>query len=443
MLRRNLSKVDASEFARDSLDYILEEENKKQEDIKYLTFKEALNSETVFEQETKRENTRVLFISRDDRLLNPIIQSLDGLTNISDLFDEVHILILRRGIKPRSPVLRVAKNVWLYTASHKFWWQTLKIGEDIIDEQLVFADGFRPDLIVARDPFESAILAKKLGLKYKRPTQLHIVDDYINKDFIKQNKINWFLKQTTKFNIPKFRSIRVNTKAIFDYINNRFSIEDIEILPKFNNYQTIIQAPNSFEIKNKYKQFIFTMLYIGKLNYDSGVIKVIDGGRFGLRNPHIGLIVIGDGPIYKEVEKRTEILKIKNQVIFEKKVSDIIPYLKSANLLVVSDTDEDSEELVLKGAAAGIPLLLSDSDKRKDFFVNGESAMFFNKEDINDISLKMNILMNDVSLRKEMTKQAQNMIKNKFHDNLDNYLKVYRASIEKVFLLEESIKNNK
>lgn len=59
-------------------------------------------------------------------------------------------------------------------------------GIEMVEEQLEFANGFRPDLIVARDPFESAIVALKIAKKYNRPTQLHILQDYSTADFYKE-----------------------------------------------------------------------------------------------------------------------------------------------------------------------------------------------------------------------------------------------------------------
>ena len=183
MARRNLSRVDASEYERSSLEYVLEKEKRQKDDTRYLSVEEAINEEAVYEVDSNRDVTRVLFISQDESLLNPTKQTLDGYINLSDLFDEVHILILRQGIEPKNPVLRLEKNMWLYTASDKNWWYTPVKGKILAEDQLVFAEGFRPDIIVARDPFESAVLAIYLGKKYGRPVQIHVLEDYTKKYF--------------------------------------------------------------------------------------------------------------------------------------------------------------------------------------------------------------------------------------------------------------------
>lgn len=438
MARKNLSQLNANEFASNSLDYILEKEKRAKDDTRYLSVEEAINENTVYKVSSNRNETRVLFISRDESLLNPTQQSLDGYTNISDLFDEVHILILRQGIKARNPVLRVAKNVWLYTASDRNWWKTPFAGMSLARQQLVFAEGFRPDLIIARDPFESAVLGLLLSKKYQRPLQLHVLENYYKLDFIKKDKRNIWRSRLAPYVISRIESVRTSTVAMYDLIKLKFTVKDLAVLPRFNNYESLISIPKTIDLRAKYKPFVFIMLYIGKLTNESAVNRAIDAGRFGLRNPHVGLIILGDGPAKKMFEKRAEILGIKEQVVFETDVKDVVPYLKSANVLIIPDTDAESEEVALKGAAAGIPMVLSRTPAREDIFTDGESALFCAPDNIDEFSLKLNILMNDVLLRNHMVQLAQEMIVAKFHDDPNKYLTAYRESLEQVLFIEST-----
>ena len=161
MARRDLSHRDASSHAASELEFLLRKDKQAKEQEHSVTPQEAMSQERVYSVQSNRDITRILFISRNTDLLNPTRQTLDGYINISELFDEVHILILRQGIPPKNPVLRVSNNVWVYTVSTRYWWQARKSGLDLLRKQLVFANGFRPDLIVARDPFESAIIASR------------------------------------------------------------------------------------------------------------------------------------------------------------------------------------------------------------------------------------------------------------------------------------------
>ncbi len=435
MARKDLSHINASEYEQATLDYILEKERQEKDPTKYVSVDEAINEKPLFEATSTRDETRVLFISQDETLLNPTQQSLDGYINLSDLFDEVHILILRQGIPPRNPVLRLSKNMWLYIASDYTWWKTPFKGKQLVKDQLVFADGFRPDIIVARDPYESAYLANSLGKKYGRPVQVHVLEDFNTKEFIEASKPNYWRRHLALFNLARTSSIRTATRALYNYLSNKFSDKNLEVLPKFNNYKSLLERPRSEDLKERYPDLVFSILYIGKLDQASLAYQVIDAARFGLRNPHIGLFVKGEGKNRSEFMERAKILGVDKQVIFDNKTKDDTTYLKSAHVLIVPETTPESEELVLRAAAAGIPMILAQTDFRKDVFVDGESALICEQGDIDDFSLRLNLLMNDFMLRKNLAAAAQNIINTRFHENLFKYQTAYRKSIEDVLFL--------
>ncbi len=436
MARRDLFHTDASDFERSSLEYVLKKEKQSRDKTKYLSVEEALNADAVYEATSSRDITRVLFVSSDESLLNPAQQTLDGYTNIADLFDEVHILILRTGIPTKTPVLRVADNVWLYTATHRYWWMTWKSGYALAEDQLVFAEGFRPDLIVARDPFESAVVALMLGHRYDRPVQVHVLEDFTTNRFRAQGKNRW-RRWFAYYTLPQVESVRTSTRAIYDMLGKRRSFADLALLPRFNNYEEIMGAPPTLDLKERYKPFVFIMLYVGTLDHESKFPRALDGARFGLRNPHLGLIVLGSGQAQKEFAERAEMHKVAEQVVFERRVTDIVPYLKSANVLIVPDTTPESEELVLQGAAAGVPMIIARTPAREDIFTDGVSALMVEPDAIDQYSLKLNILMNDIVLRRQMVEAAQDMIRSRFHEDRQLYERAYRESIEQVLFLTE------
>ena len=437
MARRDLSQKDASDHAASELQQIIRTEQRlAKPSVPTVTSQQAMKEERLFQAASNRDITRVLFVSYNTELLNPTQQSLDGYVNISELFDEVHILILREGIPPKNPVLRVADNVWLYTASARHWWLTPFAGLDLIKNQLEFAAGFRPDLIVARDPFESAIVAARIGKKYKRPTQLHIVDDYSTTEFMKRSRHNFWRLFLPFFTVPKFPSVRTLTTAMHARLQKKFVIPDLAVLPRYQNYEALIESKARLDLKATYRPFIFFMVYVGRLNHESTLYRAIDATRFVLRNPRVGLIVLGDGKARGEFEKRTKLLGIERQVVFETRVKDVVPYLKSSNLLIVTDTDAASEEVVLQGAAAGIPMVMARTDKREDTFVHGESAFLCEATDVQAFTDRVDDLLNNIHLRKQFVENSQEIIRQQFHHDPSEYREAYRTSIEQAFFVE-------
>lgn len=437
MVRRDLSHRDASDHAASQLEHLIRSDKGSDgNSLRTISPEEAMRQAPVLDVDSKREVTRVLFISRNTELLNPVRQSLDGYVNLSDLFDEVHVVILRQGIPPKNPALRVANNVWLYTAADKYWWRTPRAALELIDQQLSFAAGFRPDLVVARDPFESAYVAYKVGEKYGRTTQLHVLEDYSTREFRTRERHNFWRSFLPRFFVPKFLSVRTITNNIQNLLQRKFMLPDIDTLPRFQNYESLIDLEPSIDLKEKYKPIIFTLLFVGKLGHESTLFRALDASRFVLKNSRVAMIVIGDGVARSEFQKRAKILEVDKQVIFETNVADSVPYLKSANILVVTDVDADSDELVLKGAAAGIPMVMARTEKREDLFMHGESAFLCDATDVQAFTDRINDLLNDVATRRRFIMNSQDMIREKFHANPEQYKEAYRTSIEQAFFVE-------
>jgi len=434
MSRRDLSSADASLSAASDLEYVIRSERDKESTEKRVSAQDAMSQAPVFQGNTDRDITRVLFVSQNTNLLNPSQQTLDGYLNLESLFDEVHILILRKGIPSRTPVLRVSDKMWVYTVSTKHWWQSTGAALDLLDEQLVFANGFRPDLIVARDPFESAVVAYKAGSKYNKPTQLHILNDYTGGS--SKKKISFWRRFLTRFTIPRFESVRTMTSSMQTYIQKHFVISDVATLPRYQNYAQLMETEESVDLKEKYHGHIFFFLYVGNLSHESTLHRALDAARFTLKNPRVAMVVLGDGVAKSEFIKRAHVLEIEKQVIFETRVSESTPYLKSAHILIVTDTDGDSDELVLKAAACGIPMVMARNEKREDIFVHGESAFLCDPGDVQAFTDNIDILQKNLDIRNSLVQNAQAIIKKKFHGNQEHYREAYRTSIEQAFFVE-------
>lgn len=435
MAKRDIVNFDASDRAASELEYVLKKDTKA-EAAPRISVAEAISQPRVFQMDSTRTTTRVLFVSQDASLLNPEKQSLDGFLNLHELFQEVHVLILRQGIEAKNPVFRVARNVWLYTASSRYWWAIPSAGIKLVEEQMVFAAGFRPDLIVARDPFESAIVAHKVARQYERPAQVHVLEDYTTSDFSKRYRHPFFRRLMAKHMIKKFASVRVVSFAVENMLAKRFTIPDLRMLPRFNNYEAIMNAQPTIDLKDIYKPFVFIILFVGKLSHNSTLFRAIDAARFVLKNPRVGLVILGDGPAKSEFQKRTKLLGIEEQVVFDSSTKDIVPHLKSANLLLATDTDPDSDDVVLQAAAAGLPIVMSRTPKREELFEHGVSAYLCEETDVQAFTDRISEMLNNFGIRRVLSDNAQEMMRETFHQDAREYTEAYRTSIEQALFAE-------
>jgi glycosyltransferase involved in cell wall biosynthesis len=430
MAKRDLY-TDSSTQASGELDYMLRKP--KVEAVPTESVDDAMHATRLAKHTSDRDVTRVLFISKNTALLNPSQQTLDGYINVSDMFDEVHILVMRTGLAPRQPVLRPNKNVWIYTVAATYWWQLPAAAKLVLEKELKFATGFRPDLIVARDPLESGLVALRAASDYGRPAQLHVTKSTYDREV----SIRFLYQLLARYTIPRFKSVRVTNKMIWNKISSIVTATDFAMLPRLNPYESILNSRASIDLHQKYPQYIFNMVFVGQLEEGSSVLEVIDAASEMLQNSSVALLIIGDGPMKSDCKSRAKALGIEKQIVYLSSTVNVAQYLKSAHVLFITDTDEFSEDIMLQAAYAQIPMLLSKTEHRLDIFSHLESAYFCEPHKIGLLTTGLLALMNDVELRKQLSDQALVAVQSHFHQDPTSFQRKYRESVEEAIFTGE------
>lgn len=381
--------------------------------------------EPVYTPQTGRTKTRVLFVTTDLSVLTQTTKSLDGFTAIAEVFHEVHIMVLRTGIPAKHPVLRVAANTWLYTVTAKHQWQLPFMAWRMMQQELSFADGFRPDVLVARDPGVSALAVYGAGCFYNRPAQLHVLEE--GGHVVSGVWARW----ARKWLMGHFQSIRVTTDVHARQIEAAYpDCADIGVLPRFRNYLGLFTGQQGTYLQQKYPQFNFIILYVGELTPTSTAFSAIDAVRAVLRNPRVGFVMVGNGTGVMECERRATLLGIHDQVVIERRADDIAQYVSSADVLLVTDTDAAADEVALYGASAGVPMVLARTPLRNDVFVDGTSAFLIDDVRAARASDTLVQLLNDSQTRLVMRQRVRQVAESRLYVDPSAYQSSYRVSIE-------------
>ncbi len=391
-------------------------------------------TQPLLEPASVRRTTRVLFVTTDTAILNQTNKTLDGFTAIADMFDEVHIMVLRTGIAAKYPVLRVSKQTWLYTVTANHDWQLPFRAWHMMKKELVFVDGFRPDLIVARDQFISAFVVYVAGRHFHRPTQLHV-----NERLFARRRLTALLSRMLT---GKFLSIRTMTENCSKEIRLRHhQITDCSPLPQFRDYLLRFTGEQRSVLAEKYRQFNFFILYVGNFTHTSSAFYAIDAVRDILQNPRVAFVMVGDGLAVGECLRRAELLKIKHQVIVERQVPDIDSYISSADILLVTDTDAAADEIVLKGAAAGAPMVMTNTILREDWFAADDTVIKVSNRNIIKTSDALRGLLQDVTLRYRLRYRVRQVAESILPVDITQYEISFRDSLEEAIVTYEMNNN--
>ena len=432
--------LDPSKKAGAVLDYVLnvnEEEVIAQEKVQESVHAE-LKKQPVIVASSNRTNMRVLFITTDVGILKEGSLAQRHFKNIANTFNEVHVMVLCEYWQARKDVVRLQKNMWVYTTAARHSLLQIFTAHNIARLQLSFVDGFRPDIVVALDPYVSGACGISIATHYKRVFQVHVTEDFLLPEFKTKEKGNAHKIATAKKVLKKAKSIRVSTQTLKEKLQKHYpKTTDLSLLPRHYDVDAIIKATEEktteIEVAQLLPNVAFVALFVGELDKDSTLFRALDASRTILQSSKIALVVIGDGPYKKEFQERARILGIAEQVIFLPGTTKLIPYLQRADILLCTDTTEISEELVIKAAAAGLPLLLAKTPLRSDLFENDTSAFLCDKEDTIDFGIKLRKFLNGPALRVQFSESAKEVVKIRLHEDPEAFKEAYRNSVEGAF----------
>ena len=126
--------------------------------------------------------------------------------------------------------------------------------------------------------------------------------------------------------------------------------------------------------------------------------------------PHVGLLLIGEGPEKDNLEDRARRSEIESRVHFTGLVPyDLLPrYLAVADAFVTASVTEVHPFTVIEAMASGLPVLGIDSPGIGDMIRDGETGYLVSQEDLAAFTAKMVRLVVDHDSRRKMGEQARN-----------------------------------
>ncbi|MBO7013235.1 MAG: glycosyltransferase [Prochlorococcus marinus XMU1422] len=142
---------------------------------------------------------------------------------------------------------------------------------------------------------------------------------------------------------------------------------------------------------------------------------------------HIQFSIIGDGPLWKEINLLIVEKKINNIMMLGKK-NNIFKYLYSADIYLSTSLYEGLPISILEAMSIGLPIVASNVIGNCDTIENEKSGFLYDLSDINNAVDFLEKLSSCKSLRKKMGIQAFQRQRKLFSKNimLNSYKKLYK-----------------
>jgi len=120
------------------------------------------------------------------------------------------------------------------------------------------------------------------------------------------------------------------------------------------------------------------------------------------------LLIIGDGPERKKLEKLAAKLKISDRVTFagwQEEQNDVYQLIKSAKIFVMNSLSEGGPRVALEAMALGLPIITTKVGVMTDVIRDGENGLFTSGKP-DDLAAKISKLLDYPALREGMGKRA-------------------------------------
>lgn len=321
-------------------------------------------------------------LSIDATIADRESQSYKRIQQQAGLVEELVVFIVKKGKEYRikdgnlsiwsSPFLgKVFSMIWAYNKAR-----------DIIKEKNI-------EVITAQDPFFLGSLVRILANSFKIGYEIQIHGDFFSNDFWR-NEI-WFNKLLLNLglrNLKNAGSVRVVSERVKnDLIRRGVSEERIIKIPIFVDWQKIANSGASFNLKEKYPQFKFIALSLGRLEKVKNIDLLLWAWRdFLENNPSAGLIIVGDGAEEAILKQLANDINLIDSVIFEPATKDVVSYYRGADCFVLTSYYEGWGRTIVEAMACGCPIIMTDVGCAGELVKDGESGVIVerNKEALSD-----------------------------------------------------------
>ncbi|HOY91037.1 MAG TPA: glycosyltransferase family 4 protein, partial [Bacteroidales bacterium] len=266
--------------------------------------------------------------------------------------------------------------------------------------------------------------------------------------YAKKNKIKWLHIEHGSDFVKLNSKLKSLLAKMFDYSFGRWILREADEVvtvsvaaAKFSkrlfsgrDYKVIYRGLelNKFKdnqkIKNKYKNKVI-ILYSGRLIDGKGVNDLINAVDKVSSNNWI-LLIAGDGSRKNDLKNQVLKLKLKNKVIFLGQIEreKLLGILNISDIVVNPSYTEGLPTSVLEAAKCGKAIVATNVGGTREIIENNISGILVRPKDISILSQKIETLIMDSNLRKQLGQSAKETVKNKFNweTSIKDYLNILK-----------------
>ncbi len=160
-----------------------------------------------------------------------------------------------------------------------------------------------------------------------------------------------------------------------------------------------------------------TIGFLGRLDHSKGVDILIDAFiKVSIKIPGATLEIVGKGSRETELKKKIERSGNNSNIIFKGLIAyaEVLHFLSSVDIVVVPSRTDNLPTVVLESLSAGSPVIGSNSGGIPDIISDGWNGLLFERENADELSEKIIMLLNDEQKRDEIGRNARKSFEKRY-----------------------------
>jgi len=368
---------------------------------------------------------KVLMLSIDATISDRNSQSYKRIKQQAGLVDGLVVFVLKKGKEYRiydgnlsvwsSPLPgRVFSTIWAYNKAR-----------DIVKEKGI-------EVITAQDPFFVGTLARKLAKKFNIGYEIQVHGDFFSNPYWrKESLLNKLVFNMGLKNVKKANSVRVVSGRVKnDLIERGINENKIIKVPIFVDWRKIKNSEASFVLKEKYPQFKFIALSLGRLEDVKHIDLLVRVWKdVVVKNPEAGLIIVGEGRQKNELEQWVKQQGLEKNIIIEPLTKDPVSYFKGADCFVLTSWYEGWGRTIIESLAANCPVIMTDVGCAGEVVKHDENGLVIPVNDKSALGRALDLIAHDNDLRQRLISNTEKYLIEL--PDLDETMRLYVISWEK------------
>ncbi len=277
---------------------------------------------------------------------------------------------------------------------------------------------FNPDIIHTHTPFGAGWMAVRGAKILKTPlvgTHHTFYDHYLK--HVKMD-YKWAKKASWRYTVGFYNHCHLvlsPTQALAETLLSKGLKKPVAIIQNSidtNLFRPVSDTAIKDQLKSQFGIKGRSIVYMGRVSYEKNIDQVLKA--FALMVKEIAdfkLMIVGDGPERKNLEKLAENLGIKNNVIFTGFLykEDLVRALQANDIFITASKSENMPLSVLEAMATGLPVITVKEKGLGEIVKENVNGFFAETDNPKDVAEKTLKLLTDSRLIEKFSIASRNL----------------------------------